>query len=147
MEKEKYLKRFKELAGIKNPSEVPYLIKITFTKIVSESLNEHNVYTNFKKTTNRYTLHAETTHPPVKAHYQVYPNNSKTELYAIRVEDGKAHHRKNRGFQIPKREADELRSLGVSLPPDNILETISASEIQVLNEDLHQDNPIYLLIY
>ena len=146
MKKEVFLKRFKELSGMKKNPEESYLIKITFLIPLPESLNEHHVYQNFKKSTNRYTYHSETTNPPVGAHYQVYPNNSKTELYAVRVVDGKAHHKRNRGYQIPNKEADELRSYGVNIPPNNILETITASEVQLLNESLNVDNPIYILI-
>ncbi len=144
----KYLKRFYELIGEKEKFE-QYLIKITFpTGVVSESLNEHKVFQNFLNSSNRYNYHPETTNPPVKAHYHIYPLNSKQELYAVNVDDGKAHHKKNRGIIVPHKEADELRKLGVKLPDNNILETKSISEIyniQILNERINEDNIIYLI--
>jgi hypothetical protein len=146
MKKDNYLKRFKALAGIRATTKNSYLIKITFQVIVAESLNEHNIYSNFKNSTNRYMYHPESTNPPVKAHYQVYPQKGKSELYAVLVDDGKAHHKKNRGYQIPKKEADELRSLGVNLPDNNILEIITRPAVQILNEEVYVDNTIYILI-
>lgn len=145
-----FLQRFRKLAGLKESSGKPYLIKITFIKgLVTESLNEHNTYSNFQNSTNRYMYHAQSTNPPVKAHYQVYPKNGKSELYAVCVDDGKAHHKKNRGHQVPKKEANELRSLGVKLPDNNILEAefiIYMSESQILNEAMNEENTIYILI-
>jgi hypothetical protein len=118
------LNRFQKLAGLKesNTSKSKYAIQITIYK-TSGLLLEHEQYKQFKKTTNRYTKHPEDTSIPVKAHYHVYPSNSKKELYAVNIEDGKAHHKDNRGHQIPQKEADELRSLGVKIPKDNILES------------------------
>lgn len=144
----KFLKRFYELIGEKGKFEA-YLIKITFSEgIVAESLNEHKVYQNFKNSTNRYTYHPEQKNPPVRAHYQVYPSNSKKELYSVCKVDGKAHHKKNRGYQIPKKEAEEFRSLGVPIPPNNILERKSIDEfldLKILNEGVDYGNVIYLL--
>ena len=120
------LKRFRELAGLKD-SDTPedgYLIKITI-EAPTDFLFEHETYTKFKKTTNRYTYHPENTDIPVKAHYHVYPAKSKKELYAVNVEDGKAHHKSNRGHLVPKKEAEELRNLGVKLPASNLLESRS----------------------
>ena len=145
-----YIKRIKRLAGIKEKTPKQYLIKITFLKnLVAESLNEHNVYKNFQNSSNRYVFHPESTNPPVKAHYHVYPSNSKNELYAANLIDGKAHHKKNRGLSIPQKEADELRSLGVNLPKNNILETIfidEFQELQLLNEDSNGDDSFYLMV-
>jgi len=53
----------------------------------------------------------------------VYPSNSKKELYAVNVDDGKAHHKNNKGHVVPGKEADELRTLGVQIPKTNILES------------------------
>jgi hypothetical protein len=123
-------KRFQELAGIR-PSNFlnRYAIQITIHRI-DGLLIEHNQYTQFQKTTNRYTYHPENPSIPVKAHYHIYPSNSKKELYAVNVDDGTAHHKSNRGYVVPKKEAEELRSLGVNIPNDNILE----SKLFTINE-------------
>ena len=86
-------------------------------------LLEHDQCTQFKKATNRYTYHPENPAIPVKAHYHIVPSNSKTKLYALNFEDGKAHHKSNRGYTLPRKEADELRSLGVKIPPNILLES------------------------
>lgn len=95
-------------------------------------LLEHEKYTQFKKTTNIYTYHPENPSIPVKAHCHVFPSNSKKELYAVNVDDGKAHHKSNSGHIVPRKEADELRSLGVNIPANNLLEarqlTLNESE-------------------
>jgi len=120
-----FIRRFKKLANIKEDLGEPYFIKITLTKgLVAESLNEHNVYNNFPKSTRRYMYHPDSTNPPAKAHCQVYPPNSKKEIYVVCKADGKAHHRKNEGYLVSTKEADELRTLEVKLPTDNILETL-----------------------
>lgn len=121
--KEKELNRFKELAGIKksNIYVSQYLIQITLK--IPDILLEHEQYKNFKKSTNRYTYHPEEVNPPVKAHFHIFPSKSKKEIYAVNVIDGTAHHKKNRGYTIPKKEADELRALGVTIDPSNILES------------------------
>ena len=38
--------------------------------------------------------------------------------------DGTARHKKNRGYQVPSKEAEELRALGVNIPDDRIIENI-----------------------
>jgi hypothetical protein len=98
-------------------------------------LIEHNQYTQFQKTTNRYTYHPKNPSIPFKAHYHIYPSNSKKELYAVNLDDGTAHHKSNRGYVVPKKEAEELRFLGVKIPNDNILE----SNLQTINESNSDD--------
>jgi hypothetical protein len=134
-----YVKRFHELAGLR-PTGVDapktYLIEVTFD--FGDSLLEHNAIKNFKKSTNRYYYHPEETNPPVKAHYHVIPSKGKEEIYAVNM-DGTAHHRVNKGYQIPRKEADELRSLGVNIKPDNIiehLEFLEDEDKQLLTESL-----------
>lgn len=106
-----------------------YAIQITFpVSSIPELLLEHNVYTTFRKTRNRYLYHPEDTNIPAKAHYHVYPPNGKKELYAVSI-DGTAHHQKNKGIQISNKEADELRSLGVTIPLTNIIESL-----EILNQ-------------
>ena len=118
------LKRFKELAGLERPDifNGDYFIQITIST-PTDLLLEHEKYTQFKKTTNRYTYHPENPSIPVKAHYHIVPSNSKEELYAVNVDDGKAHHKSNRGHSVPRKEADELRTLGVKIPSNNLLES------------------------
>lgn len=145
-----FIKKFRRLAGINEIEPKEYIVKVTFfLGLVEENLNEHLVYKNFQNSTNRYTYHPEQTNPPVKAHYHIYPEKSKDELYAVNVVDGKAHHKKNRGHIVPKKEADELRSMGVKLPLNNILESLTIYELeqrQIINESVNFENCVYLLI-
>ena len=137
-----YVKRFQELAGIipiGQKTTETYLIEITFD--FGDSLLEHNAIRNFKKTTNRYYYHPEETNPPVKAHYHVIPLKGNKEIYAVSM-DGTFHHRVNQGYQIPKKEADELRRLGVDIKPDNIIEHLEFLEEDdklLLTESLKND--------
>jgi hypothetical protein len=137
-----YVKRFQELAGIKTQDEEThntYLIEVTFD--FGDSLSEHKAIQNFKKTTNRYYYHPEETNPPVKAHYHVIPAKGNQEIYAVSL-DGTFHHRKNQGYQIPKKEADELRKLGVDIKTDNIIEHLELMEDDekfLLTESLKND--------
>lgn len=78
----------------------------------------------------------------MKAHFHIFPSNSKDELYSVYVETGKAHHKKNRGYQIPKKEAEELRSLGVQIHKNNILESVKFT----LNEDNYDNYLTFFLI-
>lgn len=137
-----YVKRFQELAGIIPLGQElpkPYLIEITFD--FGDSLLEHKAIKNFKKTTNRYYYHPEETNPPVKAHYHVIPSKGKHEIYAVNM-DGTFHHRSNQGYQIPKKEADELRTLGVDIKLNNIIEHLEFLEEgnkKLLTESLKND--------
>jgi hypothetical protein len=122
---EKERQRFQELAGLKKSDifKSQYAIQLTIDKPNGiDLLLEHEQYTKFQKTNNRYTKHPENPDIPVKAHYHIVPSNSKKELYAVNT-DGTAHHKKNRGHQVPKKEADELRILGVQIPSNNIIES------------------------
>jgi hypothetical protein len=122
------IKRMQDLAGI-NPissnSVESYLIKITFES--DSLLLEHISLKSFKGTTNRMLKHPPSTHPPVKGHYHVYPKNGKEELYAVNM-DGTAHHQRHKGYEIPRKEAEELRALGVDIRPDRIIEFLEISE-------------------
>lgn len=137
-----YVKRFQELAGLRPTgldAEETYLIEVTFD--FGNSLLEHESIKNFKKTNNRYYFHPESTNPPVKGHYHVIPSNGKQEIYAVNL-DGTAHHKVNKGYQIPKKEADELRGLGVDIKDDRIIESIEFLENdqkQLLTESLKHD--------
>ncbi|MBK7851625.1 MAG: hypothetical protein IPJ66_10940 [Bacteroidetes bacterium] len=56
--------------------------------------------------------------------------------------DGTAHHKANRGYQIPKKEADVLRSLGVEIGPDRLIESIEFLEMnlrELLTESIEHD--------
>lgn len=137
-----HVKRFQELAGIRptgfdaNPT---YLIEVTFD--FGSSLLEHESIKNFKKTNNRYYFHPESTNPPVKGHYHVIPSKGNEEIYAVNL-DGTAHHRVNKGYQIPKKEAEELISLGVTIKADRIIESIDCLENDDrthLTESLNKD--------
>ncbi len=132
------LKRQKELMGIENS----YAIEISFDiNSFSELILEHKTYQKFQKTQNRYTYHPEDKNIPVKGHYHIYPRNSKKEIYAVNT-DGTAHHKGNRGFEIPKKEAMELKKLGVQIPDNRILEH---KEI-FINENIESYSSIYIII-
>ena len=122
------VKRFKELSGLSLTGvdkKATYLIEITF--VIENIILEHEIIIQFQNTKNRFYKHPEETHPPVKTHYHVVPLNGKKEIYAVNT-DGTAHHKKNRGYEIPRKEADELRLLGVSIKSTNIIESIDNLE-------------------
>jgi hypothetical protein len=86
-------------------------------------LLEHEQFKKFSKTFIRYMYHPKNLDIPVKAHYHIYPSNSKMELYAVDVDDGSAHHKKNKGHIVPKKEADELKALGVKFKQNTFFRT------------------------
>lgn len=110
-----YVKRFYEHVEYKEtqPSNHFYAVEISFDADDEMlMLLEHLKIKQFKSTRNRYLYHPEDLKIPVKAHYHVFPPNSTNkELYAVNI-DGTAHHKKNRGIEIPRKEADELRQMG-----------------------------------
>lgn len=115
-----YKLRLQELANIENDSRNLYAVAISFQ--IGDIILEHKDFKKFNKSQNRYTYHPENLDIPVKAHYHVHPPRGDKELYAVNI-DGTAHHKKNRGIQIPRKEADELRSLGVDIRTDRIIES------------------------
>lgn len=132
-----YIKRMQKLAGIPEA----YAVEIIFQPNNPDLIVEHKTFQKFKKGQNRYTYHPKDENIPVKAHYHIYPSNSKKEIYAVNV-DGTAHHKSNRGFQVPKKEAAELKKLGVTIPNNRILEN---KEI-FLNESTENLSSIFLMI-
>lgn len=129
----KFLVDFNAGSGKTQPET--YAIRITFDD--SLLLTEHQSIQQFKKSQNRYYYHPEETHPAVEAHYHIIGPRGKQELYSVTM-SGKAHHKVNRGYQIPRREADELRTLGVTIPTDNIIESLALAlpEQRLLLESL-----------
>ena len=122
------IKRMQILAGITKKNIVvkeTYLIQITFDR--ESEIFEHISLKNFKGSTRKMLHHPAKTHPPVKGHYHVYSKNSKDEIYAVNM-DGTAHHQKHQGYEIPRKEAEELRALGVTIKADRIIEYLDASE-------------------
>lgn len=107
-----------------------------------ESIFEYLTYKTLKGTRKRYTYHPEDSNIPVEAHYHVYPPNSKSEIYAVNI-DGSAHHKKNRGFNVPSKEAKELRKLGIQISSDNILEMKQHSEDYTYGENV---SSIFIII-
>lgn len=109
-----------------------YAIEISFDE--DDFILEHTNLKSFKKSRNYYLFHLEQPHIPVKAHYHVYPPKSTNqELYAVNT-DGTAHHRINKGYKIPNKEADELRNMGVNIGNDNIIESIQ--EVTTVEEQI-----------
>lgn len=150
IEKDAYLpdiKRMQVLAGIKptdSDKNETYLIKVTFES--ENLLLEHISLKSFKGSTNKMLKHPAKTHPPVKGHYHVYPKNGKDELYAVNM-DGTAHHQRHQGYEIPRKEAEELRALGVDIRSDNIIEFLEFAEdeqTKLLTESLSEE---YVSIY
>jgi hypothetical protein len=131
------IERNQVLAGLRTQNEVnfPYAIQIIISKPNgNETLLEYQRLKAFSKTTSRYSFHPENANIPVQAHYHIYSRNSKQEIYAVNM-DGTAHHRANGGYQVPRKEADELRALGVQIPLSNIIE----SKQIILNENTTLD--------
>lgn len=118
-----YKSRNQKLVGIEPElQEDSYCVQLTIGDDSGDSLiTEHEKYQRFKKTTNRYNYHPENPDIPVKGHYHIYPSNGKQEIYSVNM-DGTAHHKKNRGYEVPNKEAKELRKLGVDIPKDRIIE-------------------------
>lgn len=135
--------RNKELVSVQNSKFFTrYAIQIIVEGGYGELLHEDQQYKQFKKSTDLYFKHPENPNIPVKAHYHVVDNKSKKEIYAVNI-DGTAHHRDNRGFEVPKKQADQLRSLGVSIKPDNILESKQLD----LNESIKVNTVTFFLIF
>jgi hypothetical protein len=136
--------RMQILAGIRKKDVVvkeTYLIQITFDNDSDSEIFEHIILKKFKGSTRKMLHHPAKTHPPVKGHYHVYSKNSKDEIYAVNM-DGTAHHQKHRGFEIPRKEAEELMTLGVKIGLDRIIEYLDISEDdnrQLITETLKED--------
>ena len=136
------IKRMQKLSGITKKNIVvkeTYLIQITFDR--ESEIFEHISLKNFKGSTRKMLYHPAKTHPPVKGHYHVYSNNSKDEIYAVNM-DGTAHHQKHQGYEIPRKEAEELRARGVTIKADRIIEYLDASEDdqrKLITETLQDD--------
>ena len=137
LENPEYVKRFYQLTehNVGDERESPYYIQVSISEDEPTLIKEHHAIKSFKSTTNRYFYHPEDTNIPVKAHYHIIPNNSKKELYAVNL-DGTAHHQSNRGHVVPKKEAEELRRLGVAIGSDNILEELTTEAEGLLIESL-----------
>ncbi|MBI4929306.1 MAG: hypothetical protein HY841_00970 [Bacteroidetes bacterium] len=149
--KDEHKKRFKyllEYDSSKAPQNL-YAVEISFEE--GDTLLEHISLKKFTSTNNRYVKHPEQTHIPIKAHYHVYPPNSTSkELYAVNLIDGTAHHRANRGYVVPSKEADELRGMGVNLKPGNVLESIEvlcAKDTQIILESVQNPKVSVFLIF
>ncbi|WP_160715767.1 hypothetical protein [Chitinophaga solisilvae] len=134
--------RRQELSGVKTSDFLDrYAILITMEVEDKQLLLEHEKYKGFKKSTDLYYKHPEDTNIPVQAHYHVVNARSGKEIYAVNM-DGTAHHRVNKGFQVPAKQAAELRSLGVKIPDNNLLESIQFP----LNESEARICHIYIIL-
>jgi hypothetical protein len=135
--------RFQELAGLKESNLLNrYAIQIIIESDDKQLLLEHEQYKQFKKSTDLYFKHPENPSIPVQAHYHVVDSKSKQEIYAVNM-DGTAHHKQNRGVQVPKKQAAELRGLGVAIPTNNILE----SRQLTLNESYNNNSFSFFIIF
>jgi hypothetical protein len=114
--------RMKELSGLVESNLLNrYAIQITIESTEEKLILEHEQYKEFRKSNDLYYKHPENTQIPVKAHYHVVDSKSKKEIYAVNM-DGTAHHKKNKGFAVPSKQAEELKRLGVQFKDGNILE-------------------------
>lgn len=131
---EKY--RMQKLADIEiSDIENKYCIIVSVGDSEGKTLiTEQEKYQNFQKTTNRYLKHPANPDIPVQAHYHIYPNNGKKEIYSVNM-DGTAHHKKNRGYEVPKKEAAELKKMGVSIPDNRLIEN---KQINILGFEWQQ---------
>ena len=126
--KEALKNRMQELSGIKETKvNSRYAIQIVIETDEDKLLLEHENYKEFKKSKDLFYFHPEDKNIPVKAHYHVVDRKSKKEIYAVNL-DGTAHHRKNKGYEVPKKHAKELSALGVEFKTDNILESTTISD-------------------
>ena len=142
--REDYLTRFYELVDYPNShSHSIQCIEISFS---SDLLLEFEQIKSFKNSKNRYFKHPADSNIPCKAHYHIIGSKGNYEIYAVNM-DGTAHHRQNKNYEVPKKEADELRKLGVILKPSNIIEMIEISDIRlILNEDFNRFSDFILII-
>jgi len=138
-----YLTRFYELVDYpKKNSQIIECIEISFS---SDLLLEFEQIKNFKNSKNRYYKHPSNNNIPCKAHFHIVGSNGNYEIYAVNM-DGTSHHRKNKNYEIPRKEADELRKLGVKLKLDNIIEMIEVSDIKfILNENYNRFSNFILI--
>ncbi|MFN2262400.1 MAG: hypothetical protein ABR595_10080 [Psychroflexus sp.] len=131
-----YLTRYYELVNY--PKSNSHKIKCIEISFSPELLLEFEQIKKFKSSNNRYFKHPADSNIPCQAHYHIIGSKGNYEIYAVNL-DGCAHHRQNKNYEIPKKEADELRRLGVKIRPNNIIEMIEASDLkQVLNEDYNR---------
>jgi hypothetical protein len=56
--------------------------------------------------------------------------------------DGTAHHRRNKGYEVPKKEADELRKFGVQIPANRIIECVDL----IINEELENRSVSFVIV-
>ena len=138
----KYYKKLRaqELAGIiESTLNNRYYIRITI-EMDSHLITEYNQYRQFKRTNNLFFKHSADLNIPVLTHFHIVDRKSKKELYAVNL-DGTAHHRGNAGFQVPKKEAEELKKLGVNFKDTNYI--LEYKNIENSRNLLYQFNFIY----
>ena len=115
---------------------IQIIIQSTETLLV-----EHELYNKFSKTNNLWRRDPEDLNIPVKGHYHIVANKSKMEIYAVNM-DGTAHHRRNKGYEVPKKEADELRKFGVQIPANRIIECVNL----IINEELENRSVSFVIV-
>ncbi len=92
-------------------------------------LFEHEIYKNIPGSNNSYRKDAENLNTNTIKHSHVYAksNGRGSELYSVNY-DGSGHDGSS-GVQISPKHADYFRSLGYSIAPDNILESLDLFQI------------------
>ena len=91
------------------------------------SLLEYNIYKKIPKTASYYRLDNGKINKSTLKHAVVYadPKGNGKELYAVNI-DGSGHDGSS-GKKISNTHANYFRSLGFSIPDDNILENLCLS--------------------
>jgi len=134
--------RMQELAGInKSKLKKRYAIQVIL-ETEDKLLAEHLTYKKFQKTNNLWRVDPENSNIPVKRHYHIVNPKSKAEIYAINV-DGTTHHKSSNGVEIPKKEAEELKKFGVTIPNDRIIGSIESK----INESILNNSFSFILIF
>ena len=95
----------------------------------NQFLNEWNCFSLIPGTKNSYTEHPANTSTLTQKHAHVYakPKGGGKQLYAVNL-DGTGHDGSS-GTLLSDKHAAYFRSLGYTLPENNILETVSLSQL------------------
>ena len=125
--------RNQELSGLIQSGYINrYAIEVTIP--AHNLLIEHEQYKKFARTNNLWRKDPANLNIPVQGHYHIIDPVSKEDIYAVNM-DGTAHHRVNRGFVVPKKEAEELRKFGVIIPANRIIESVDLTLNESFNEN------------
>lgn len=106
-------------------------IEVVEVDLRDELLLEHDKYQKIPKTQRTYRIDKANTSSLTQDHAHVYASKNK-QIYAVNI-DGSGHDG-NHGYEIPKRDAEYFRGLGFSISDTNILESLEAEQIKVIDK-------------